>query len=117
MIDDLFFPFAFPTWTVPNAPAGVTYSNNKLTMELPGVTPEQCKVSVLEQEKALRVEYRKRGTDFKQDFSLPHNIDFEHVEASLQNGLLEVALPYQKQKVREIALTDKPLAIGLDKSA
>jgi HSP20 family molecular chaperone IbpA len=105
MINDLFFPFTFPAWNVPTAPAGVTYSDGKLTMELPGVTSEQCKVSVLEQEHALRVEYRKRGSDFKQDFILPENIDYEKIDASLQNGLLEISLPRVQPKVRAISIT------------
>jgi HSP20 family molecular chaperone IbpA len=64
-------------------------------------------VSVLEQEQALRVEYRKRGTDFKQDFMLPNQVDFENIEASLQDGLLEITLPRVKQKIRTVLLAGK----------
>ncbi len=91
----------------------------KIAVELPGLKPEDVKVTVenqtltirgekkqIAEEKSTRVHrYERTYGSFERSFTLPSFVDSDKVAAKFDNGVLTVALPKaEKAKPREIAL-------------
>lgn len=88
----------------------------KVTLELPGITPEDVKVSVenyvlsIKGEKKQAAEengkahrYERSYGAFERAFTLPNTLDPERVSASFANGVLTISIPKaEKAKAREI---------------
>lgn len=88
-----------------------------LTSELPGVQLENLEITVSgkqvtvagerkEEAQEGRFVRRERGSaSFQRNFSLPFAVDAGKVEATLANGVLEIALPRaENDKPRKIAI-------------
>ena len=92
----------------------------KIAVELPGLKPEDVKVTVenqtltirgekkqIAEEKTTRVHrYERTYGSFERSFTLPSFVDSDKVAAKFDNGVLTVALPKaEKAKPREIAVS------------
>jgi HSP20 family protein len=91
----------------------------KIAVELPGLKPEDVKVTVenqtltirgekkqIAEEKSTRVHrYERTYGSFERSFTLPSFVDSDKVAAKFDNGVLTVALPKaEKAKPREISV-------------
>ena len=91
----------------------------KIAVELPGLKPEDVKVTVenqtltirgekkqIAEEKTTRVHrYERTYGTFERSFTLPSFVDSDKVAAKFDNGVLTVALPKaEKAKPREISV-------------
>jgi HSP20 family protein len=91
----------------------------KLVAELPGLKPEDVKITLenstltlrgekkqVAEEKTERVHrYERSYGSFERSFSLPNTVDADKVAASFENGVLTITLPKaEKAKPREIAV-------------
>jgi HSP20 family protein len=97
-----FFEVEFPPMNVWTNPEGAV-----VTVELPGVNPEQIEVSVVGDTLTLRgkrvaedlpegARYQRRERfqgEFARSLQLPFSIDADHVEAQYENGILTITLP------------------------
>jgi HSP20 family protein len=100
----------------------------RITLEIPGVKPEDVKVSVegnvltisgtkeqVVEEKAEKVyRYERSYGTFERAFTLPATVDAEHIKATHENGVLHLILPkIEKAKPRlvkvEVSKPDKVL--------
>ncbi|HEY7027963.1 MAG TPA: Hsp20/alpha crystallin family protein [Gemmatimonadales bacterium] len=94
----------------------------KIVAELPGLKPEDVKITLenstltlrgekkqVAEEKTERVHrYERSYGSFERSFSLPNTVDAEKVAASFENGVLTITLPKaEKAKPREIAVSVK----------
>jgi HSP20 family protein len=94
----------------------------KIVAELPGLKPEDVKITLenstltlrgekkqVAEEKTERVHrYERSYGSFERSFSLPNTVDTDKVAASFENGVLTIALPKaEKAKPREIAVVAK----------
>ena len=91
----------------------------KVVAELPGVAPDQVKLTVeqgvltLRGEKAQQFEetteelhrYERSYGAFQRSFRLPATVDADRIDAKLENGVLTVLLPKAEEaKAKEIAV-------------
>jgi HSP20 family protein len=91
----------------------------KIVAELPGLKPEDVKITLenstltlrgekkqVAEEKTERVHrYERSYGSFERSFSLPNTVDADKVAASFENGVLTITLPKaEKAKPREIAV-------------
>lgn len=96
----------------------------RLVMELPGVRPEDVRLSLENNMLTIRGEKRQAAQDgegngesnrvhrfersygsFERTFALPNTVDADKVEASYDNGVLNVVLPKsERMRPREIPL-------------
>jgi HSP20 family protein len=97
-----FFEVEFPPMNVWTNTEGAV-----VTVELPGVNPEQIEVSVVGDTLTLRgkrvaedlpegARYQRRERfqgEFARSLQLPFTIDADHVEAQYENGILTITLP------------------------
>jgi len=89
----------------------------KIALELPGVRPEDVKVSVENNVLTIRGEKREESEDrgqrwhryersygaFERTFTLPSTVDADHVQATASDGVLTLVLPKsERAKPREI---------------
>jgi HSP20 family protein len=89
----------------------------KIVAELPGVRPEDVKLSIEQNVLTVRGEKRQQAEErtervhryeraygtFERTFALPGTVDPERIEATFENGLLTVTLPKaERAKPREI---------------
>lgn len=85
-----------------------------MRVELPGLTEKDFDLEVRNGELVIsgkphneegvdeRVLIRERMTgEFRRTFELPDDIDGEHIEATLKNGLLEIKLPIRTDPTNE----------------
>ena len=94
----------------------------KIVAELPGLKPEDVKITLenstltlrgekkqVAEEKTERVHrYERSYGSFERSFALPNTVDAEKVAAAFENGVLTVTLPKaEKAKPREIAVAAK----------
>ena len=94
----------------------------KIVAELPGLKPEDVKITLenstltlrgekkqVAEEKTERVHrYERSYGSFERSFSLPNTVDADKVAASFENGVLTIILPKaEKAKPREIAVAAK----------
>jgi HSP20 family protein len=103
-------------WT-PSCDVFEDKENLKIVLELPGVKPEDVKLSVENQSLTIRGEkkqvaeenserwhrYERSYGSFERTFTLPSTVDAEKIQAVADNGVLTVTLPRsEKSKPREI---------------
>lgn len=124
ILDEAFSGLPFPeqgnvitsTWF---APTDVSEDQNtlRITMELPGVDPEDVRLSLenniltIEGEKKQQSEennervhrFERTYGMFERTFALPNTVDPEKIEARYENGVLFVSIPKaERAKPREI---------------
>ena len=124
MLDDVFsgWPMGEESGTITSAwtPAVDIFEDAegvKIVMEVPGVKPEDVKLSLedgtltirgekkqVAEEKTERVHrYERSYGSFERTFSLPTSVDPDRIEARHENGLLTVRLPkVERAKPRQI---------------
>ncbi|MCX8024762.1 MAG: Hsp20/alpha crystallin family protein [Thermanaerothrix sp.] len=106
---ETFFPRRRRFFEVEFPPMNVWTNNDGavVTVELPGVKPEQIEVSVVGDTLTLRgqrvaedlpegAHYQRRERfqgEFARSLQLPFTIDADHVEAQYENGILTITLP------------------------
>ena len=127
MLDEAFSGWPFPqsggALTSAWVPAcDVCEDANSVTMsvELPGVRPEDVKLTVennvltvrgeKKQEKRAEQDqmhrYERSYGSFERAFSLPSSVDPEHIEARYENGILEITIPKaERARPREIPVS------------
>ena len=89
----------------------------KIVAEVPGVTPEDVKISLENNVLTIRGEKKQQAEErtervhryersygaFERTFVLPSSVDSERIEASYQNGILTVSVPKaERARPREI---------------
>jgi len=94
----------------------------KIVAELPGLKPEDVKITLenstltlrgekkqVAEEKTERVHrYERSYGSFERSFSLPNTVDTDKVAASFENGVLTITLPKaEKAKPREVSVSVK----------
>ena len=93
-----------------------------LAMALPGVSPDKVDIDVVG--RTLRIRGERLANDkaksepiiseivygrFEREFSLPEDIDAEHVEATYRHGMLELVLPLSEAaKPRRVEVKATP---------
>jgi HSP20 family protein len=93
-----------------------------LSMALPGVSPDKVDIDVVG--RTLRIRGERLANDkatsepilgeivygrFEREFSLPEDIDAEHVEATYRHGMLELVLPLSEAaKPRRVEVKATP---------
>ncbi len=108
--DSLFSPFSWPA--APSSPTARLHERGdgfELSVDLPGVAPENLKLEV--EKETLSIGFSReiasansqtaapKPSDTEQRrFTLPEDVEIEGVKARLKNGVLSVHLP-KKQKV------------------
>jgi HSP20 family protein len=95
----------------------------RITVEVPGVKPEDVKISVeghlltiqgskehVAEERAERVHrYERTYGMFERSFTLPATVDPEHIKATYEMGVLTLLLPkIEKAKARQIKVEFAP---------
>lgn len=92
----------------------------KVSLALPGVSPEKVDIDIVG--RSLRVRGERTADDktepvigeitygrFEREFSLPEEIDAQHVQATYCHGMLELVLPLAEgAKPHRIAVTAAP---------
>jgi HSP20 family protein len=94
-----------------------------ITLDLPGVKPEDVKISLENQVLTIRGEkrqateqtderwhrYERSYGSFERSFTLPTTVDAERIQANVEHGVLTVTLPkVERAKPREIPV--KPVS-------
>jgi HSP20 family protein len=124
MLDDVFsgWPMGEESGTITSAwtPAVDVFEDAegvKIVMEVPGVKPEDVKLSIEDGTLTIRGEKRQEAEEntervhryersygsFERTFSLPNSVDPDGIEARYENGLLTVRLPKsERAKPRQI---------------
>jgi len=89
----------------------------KIVAEVPGVTPEDAKISLENNILTIRGEKKQQAEErtervhryersygaFERTFVLPNSVDSERIQASYQNGILTVSVPKaERARPREI---------------
>jgi HSP20 family protein len=89
----------------------------KIVAEVPGVTPEDVKISLEHNILTIRGEKKQQAEErtervhryersygaFERTFVLPNSVDSERIQASYQNGILTVSVPKaERARPREI---------------
>lgn len=132
ILDEAFAGAAFPeqgsviTSTL-FAPTDVSEDENALqiTMELPGVDPDDVRLSLENNVLTIRGEKKQQFDEnnervhrfervygvFERTFVLPNTVDPERIEARFENGVLIVRIPKaERAKPREIRVSSAPSA-------
>jgi HSP20 family protein len=125
MLDDAFATWPFQreengTLTAAWTPAVDVFEDKdavKIIAELPGVRPDEVKLSIENNILTLRGEkkqvaeettervhrYERSYGMFERSFALPNTVDADRVEARFENGLLTIQLPKEERaRPREI---------------
>lgn len=129
-----FFDDAFGTSAFDDAPAGLVtawvppcdiFENQesvKVVLELPGVNPEDVKLSLENATMTVRGEkkqvaeektetvhrYERNYGAFERRFSLPNSVDVDAIKANFERGVLTVVLPkVERARPREIPVTSR----------
>ena len=94
--------------------------NLKIVMELPGVKPDDVKISLENQVLTIQGEkkqvaeesserwhrYERSYGSFERMFTLPSSVDAERIQAKVDNGLLTVTLPKaERARPKQIDIT------------
>lgn len=106
LFDELFQgqPFFFPfqsMGTVRSPQIYVDTNNEKkeyrISVELPGVTENEIKVTFNPGELEVRVDRKiaeKSELKFYRKIAMPDDVDKNKIKATLQNGILEIVIPF-----------------------
>jgi HSP20 family protein len=126
ILDEAFAGLSFPESSVVTstlfAPTDVSEDENALqiTMELPGVDPENVRLSLENNVLTIRGEKRQEIDEnnervhrservygiFERTFVLPNTVDADRIEARFENGVLVVRIPKaERARPREIQLS------------
>jgi HSP20 family protein len=127
MLDEAFtgWPFGEQGGVITSAwfpPTDVSEDRERLeiTMEIPGVRPEDVKLSLENNILTIRGEKRQETEErtervhryersygtFERTFALPSTVDVEKIEANYENGLLRISLPKaERARPREIPVS------------
>ena len=95
--------------------------NLKIVLELPGVKPEDVKISLENQVLTIQGEKKQVAEEssgwhrsersygsFQRMFTLPSTVDAERIQAKVDNGVLTVTLPTaERAKPRQIQVENK----------
>ena len=91
----------------------------KIVAELPGVRPDEVKISIENNVLTIRGEKKQQAEErnervhryersygvFERSFALPNTIDADKIEAGYENGILTVTVPKaERARPREIAV-------------
>ena len=107
------------------APAvNVKVDDKAYTMEVaaPGIKKEFCRVSINDEgnlsvaienkvehkEEEKKHHYLRREfsyTNYEQAYTLPEDVDKDHIEAKVENGILTVTLPRMQKEVKKLGRT------------
>ena len=106
-------------WT-PSCDVFEDKENLKIVLELPGVKPEDVKISLENQVLTIQGEkkqvaeesserwhrYERSYGSFERMFSLPSTVEAERIQAKVDNGVLTVTLPKtERAKPRQIEIS------------
>jgi HSP20 family protein len=92
----------------------------KVSLALPGIAPENVDIEVVGRTLRVRGERASDGKGqpvlgeitygrFEREFTLPEDIDAQHVEATYRHGMLELLLPLKESaKPRRIEVKTEP---------
>ena len=128
MLEDVFYGWPFAneadgTLTASWTPAVDVFEDKdqvRITLEIPGVNPEDVKISLEQntltisgekqqatEEKTERVHrYERTYGSFTRRFTLPATVEAERITAKAEHGVLSIVIPKaEKAKPREIAVT------------
>jgi HSP20 family protein len=127
LLDEAFtgFPFAEPSAAITSAwfaPTDVSEDNQSLqiSMELPGVRPDDVKLSLENNMLTIRGEKRQHAEEqaekvhryersygaFERTFALPNTVDPEKITATYEHGILTVTIPKsERARPREIPVS------------
>jgi HSP20 family molecular chaperone IbpA len=80
--------------------------NYIVTMDVPGVSKQDINIDI--RQNTLNISgTRKNFGEFNRTFALPQSVDVQKVEATLENGVLELTLPKaESAKPRRIEILD-----------
>ena len=92
----------------------------KVSLALPGISPDKVDIDIVG--RTLRVRGERSANDtaqpviseitygrFEREFTLPEEIDAQHVEATYRHGMLELVLPLvERAKPHRIAVKTTP---------
>lgn len=107
------------------APAvNVKMDDKAYTMEVaaPGIKKEFCRVSINDEgnlsvaienkvehkEEEKKHHYLRREfsyTNYEQAYTLPEDVDKDHIEAKVENGILTITLPRMQKEVKKLGRT------------
>jgi HSP20 family protein len=80
----------------------------RIRVALPGIAPEHVEVNVADRTLHIRAaeqDGHRAVTRYEQRVSVPDTVDAEQISATLQHGLLDIALPFKATvKPRRIAI-------------
>jgi HSP20 family protein len=104
-IDRVFYPYCFND--NPEIDIRKTDNEYKVLISIPGLTKDDLKISV--KDRILRVSYEKEEkneksyfmTSFSKSYTLPDNIKESDIDGKVENGILELILPFDKKKITE----------------
>jgi HSP20 family protein len=103
-------------WT-PSCDVFEDKENLKIVLELPGVSPEEVKISLENQVLTIQGEkkqvaeetserwhrYERSYGSFERMFTLPSTVDVDRIDAKVENGVLTVTLPKsERSRPRQI---------------
>ena len=106
------------SWT-PSCDVFEDKENLRIVMELPGVRPEDVKLSLENQVLTIQGDKRQASEEaserwhryersygsFERMFTLPSTVDADRIDAKIEHGVLTVTLPKaERSKPREIAV-------------
>lgn len=83
-----------------------TESEYLFTMEVPGCKKEFFKIQI-EESKNLKIAYKAEKKEFERKFVLPKHIDSNNVKSKLEDGILTITIPKQKED-------DYSINVGID---
>jgi HSP20 family protein len=135
MFKNSWFPTVFDDFfntditTHRTAPAvNVKVDENAYTMEVaaPGLKKEYCRISITDEgnlnvaienkfehkEEDKKEHYLRREfsyTNYEQNYTLPEDVDKDHIEAKVEHGILTITLPRVQKEEPKLART---IAIG-----
>jgi HSP20 family protein len=80
----------------------------KITLQVPGLTKDDLKMTI--KDKNLVIEYDRKEDDdrfidgFKKIYRLVNEIDIKKISAKVENGMLEIDLPFDETKVTDLTI-------------
>jgi HSP20 family protein len=120
LFDDMLYTF-FDRFLTPNfvdstlvGPAFYTHTHENeyiVSAELPGYGNEDIKVEVSENEVKISGKLESengntaRVSSFHKEFTIPTDVNYDNIKATLEKGVLNVVLPRKQKDVRRIEIT------------